>query len=553
MPGVTDQQCSGKSQSQDSGHGRRLDNERFVAFAFAGADMLVETDAAGTVTYAAGAFRSKFGQPAEAFVDHAVRELVAPVDHEALDAALVLLVQRGRLLPLMVRLSDAERTPLALAGMVLPAQGRPLRLCLSFARAPAPLPSMRLADGSPHALARAVEARLRAGTPSDLGFLEIVGEGDVVIASSDAIGHAIDVAAPDSLTSEIAPGRFGLVGAGGTEADLLAVADMLEAVLSKQGVKVSVAARHLALATKELTPSQTARALRQALNVFAREGTGGLGKAMFGGGLAGYIRHAGAQAASVRQAIRGTRFNLAFQPIVSLASRTPHHFEALIRPTPTLDGSLAEPQDFVMQVEVLGLADELDLAVARLACEVADERGAPVAFNLSGQSVQNRSFRTSLVKLLTASPARKAGLVMVEMTETAEIEDVAEATLTAEALRSLGVPFCLDDFGAGVADIRLLRALTPEIVKLDGSYIAGITQDGRERAFIAGMVEIARAARAEVVAERVETEAEADALKRLGVQYGQGWLFGRPGPLPSARPEGYRKAARRMGEKEDWS
>jgi EAL domain-containing protein (putative c-di-GMP-specific phosphodiesterase class I) len=552
MSDVTDRQSTRDSQRRDTARARRVDNERFVAFAFAGADMLVETDAAGIVTYAAGAFRSRFRQPPEAFIDHAVRELVAPVDHQALNAALAQLAERGRLLPLMVRLSDPERTPLALAGMVLPVQGHPLRLCLSFARAAAPLPSGGPQPGTPQALARAAEERLRAGTPSDLDLLEIVGDGDLVISSSEAIGEAIGAAAPDSVASEIAPGRFGLLGPEGTEADLLAVTDLLEAALQKQGIKVSISARHLALAAKELTPSQTVRALRQALNVFAREGTEGLGKAMFGGGLAGYIRQAGAQAASVRQAIRGSRFNLVFQPIVGLADRIPHHFEALIRPQPIPDCTFSGPQDFVMQVEVLGLADELDLAVARLACEAADKSGAPVAFNLSGQSVQNNSFRNSLVKLLTASQARKAGLILVEMTETAEIEDFDLAKLTAEALRSLDVPFCLDDFGAGATDIRLLRALNPDIVKLDGSYIPGIVHDGRERAFVSGMVEIARAARAEVVAERVETEAEASALKRLGVQYGQGWLFGRPGPLPSTRPSGRHTAARRLGEKEEW-
>ena len=195
-----------------------------------------------------------------------------------------------------------------------------------------------------------------------------------------------------------------------------------------------------------------------------------------------------------------------------------------------------------MQVEALGLADEFDLAVAGLACEAASKVDTPVAFNVSGQSAQNSGFRDRLVELLKASPACKAGLIIVEMTETVEVEDVAEAGLTAAALRSLNIPFCLDDFGAGAADIRLLRALTPDIVKLDGSYIPGITLGGRERAFVAGMIEIARGARAEIVAERIETEAEADALRVLGVHYGLGWLFGRPGPLPSARPEVHRAA-----------
>ena len=163
--------------------------------------------------------------------------------------------------------------------------------------------------------------------------------------------------------------------------------------------------------------------------------------------------------------------------------------------------------------------------------------------------MQDDRFRDRLVSLLSASPACKEGHVLVEMTETAEIEDAATAAQTTQALRAIGVPFCLDDFGAGAADMRLLRALAPDIVKLDGSYVAGVTEPGRERAFVAGMVEIARAGAAEIVAERIETEAEAGALASLGVQYGQGWLFGRPGPLPGI---GRKPAAARSGETESW-
>lgn len=512
---------------------RRADhNERFVAFAFAGADMVVETDAGGVVTYAAGAFRSKFGCPPEAFVGRAVRDLVAPADHAALGAALGLLMERGRLLPMMIRLSDTERTNLALAGMAIPTPGRPLRLCLSLARPPAPLASVRHA-GSPHHMARATEAKLRAGIACDLGLLEIVGAGGVVVSRGEAIGQALEALAPHALASEIAPGRFGLLGSGGSEADLLTVAALLEAALRNQGVEVTVTSRHIGLATGELTPTQAARALRQALNVFARDGVKGLNGAGFDDGLAEYMRRAGAQTARLRHAIRVNQFSLQFQPIVSFSGRATHHFEALIRPKGAPDYPSSAPQDFVMLVEALGLADELDMAVARLACDAAHRAGAAVAFNLSGQSVQGAEFRDRLTGLLKASPACKAGLVTVEMTETAEIEDVRQAALTATALRALGVPFCLDDFGAGAADIRLLRALNPDTVKLDGSYTPGVTQEGRKRALFAGMVEMARAAGAKIVAERVETEAEANALRELGVHYGQGWLFGRPGPLPA--------------------
>jgi EAL domain-containing protein (putative c-di-GMP-specific phosphodiesterase class I) len=515
--------------------------ERFVTFAFAAADILVETDASGNVSYAAGAVHSKFGHAAETFIGRPVRELVAPGDHEVLDTALSLLTARGRLPPLMIRMSDPRRTSLALSGLTLApvAEGLPPRLCLTFTWPPAPLASVLRPSQTPHALARATEARLRAGTRCDLGMIEITGDARAVMSSGEAVAHALETAGANLSGSEIAPGRFGVVGAEGVEPDLLSIANLIEATMRRRGAKVGVATRHLSLAEDGLTSTQIARALRQALNMFAREGARGFDKAGFDGGLTGYVRRATAQTSSLRKAIEDVLFNLVFQPIASITDRAPHHFEALIRPALVPGCGFHGPQEFVMAVEAVGLADQLDLGVARLACEAADKAGVSVAFNLSGQSVQNTGFRDRLTGLLRKHPACKAGLVIVEMTETAEIEDVAEASLTAEALRSLGVPFCLDDFGAGAADIRLLRALNPDIVKLDGSYIPGITQGGREHAFVTGMVEIARAADAEIVAERVETQAEADILGRLGVQYGQGWLFGRPGPLPHSRPSGH--------------
>ena len=356
--------------------------------------------------------------------------------------------------------------------------------------------------------------------------------------------------APHAVAGQFAPGRYGLLGTGGTQAELLSASTELEQLLRAQGLEVSVTARHLPLTAEGLTPTQAARALRQALGVFSREGLQGVEQAGLGSSLAGYLQHAGRKAAALRRAIRGGQFGLMFQPIVFLQGRAVHHYEALIRPRPVPDLPLASPQDFVMLTEALGLAHELDLTVARLACDHAAHAGRTVAFNLSGQSVQDPRFRQDLVSLLTGSPACRAGLIVVEMTETAELENIEEASATAKALRTIGVPFCLDDFGAGTADMRLLRALSADIVKLDGSYVPGVTAAGREHAFVAGMVTIAKAVGAEVVAERVENEAEAETLAGLGVQYGQGWLFGRPGPLPE--PQRYRAAAR-SGEVESWA
>jgi EAL domain-containing protein (putative c-di-GMP-specific phosphodiesterase class I) len=508
-------------------------NERFVAFAFAGADLMAETEADGTITYAAGAFQTKFGRPAETFVGARVQSLVAPADHEALGSALCVLAQRGRLPPFMLRLADTARTPLALAGILLPAGKRSQRLCLTFARPPEPAASV-LHPRTPQAFARLAEAHVRSGTPGELKLLEIGGKGGrLANLDSHSVGVALNAVAPDAQSGVLGPGRYGVIGGTVAGNGGQSMEGALQNALRDQGIDVTVTAKKLDLEPDGLTQAQAARALKQALNAFAQDGVRGLDAAGLSQTLAGYMKSAGRKADIMRRVIREGRFSLSYQPIVCLHRRTVHHYEALIRPRGIPELPMSGPQDFVMLVEALGLADELDLRVAAVACDEAMRSRQSVGFNISGQSVQNPKFRHHFIDRLRIHPACRAGLVMVEMTETAEIENVEEALLTATALRDIGVPFCLDDFGAGAADMNLLRRLLPSIVKLDGSYVAGIGACGRERAFVAGMVEIARAVGAEVVAERVETEEEAKILTGLQVQYGQGWLFGRAQDLPT--------------------
>ena len=121
---------------------RSDDNERFVAFAFSAAEMLVETDAEGVASFAAGAFRTHFGRPSDSFNQTNIRDMIAPIDHETLEEALCQLAERGRVSPFIVRLANADRTPIALSGIALPAPGRPPRFCLSFARLPAAAPGV---------------------------------------------------------------------------------------------------------------------------------------------------------------------------------------------------------------------------------------------------------------------------------------------------------------------------------------------------------------------------------------------------------------------------
>jgi EAL domain-containing protein (putative c-di-GMP-specific phosphodiesterase class I) len=132
------------------------------------------------------------------------------------------------------------------------------------------------------------------------------------------------------------------------------------------------------------------------------------------------------------------------------------------------------------------------------------------------------------MKTLLDNTPGMADRLVVEITETAEIEDEDEAIRMIELLREHKIPVCLDDFGAGAAAFRYLRAFKVDYVKVDGIYVANALQSERDRGFIAAMVDLARTVGAQVVAERIETEEEAALMLELGVRYGQGYLFGKP-------------------------
>lgn len=507
--------------------------DRFLTFAFAAAEMLVETDADGRITFAEGAFPARFGRPGRSFLGQPLQSLVARDQRSGIGTALELLSATGRIRPTAIRLSDSARSAFSMAGLAAP--GRPGRYCLTFAPLPAELPGGPLPGGP--GLARAVEEMLRGGdAPSAaLGLIELVGDGGALTPRADLAARIQDVLASHggagALAADFGSGRFGVLPAEGGP-DVQALANQVALLLAQYGLPGQIGTRSLPLDAGGLSPLQTTRALRFALSAFSRGGDAALAKAGFAGGLAGFVSSAADRATALRRTIAERRFRLAFQPIVLLADRKAHHYEALLRPIATPGSPYDQPSEFIALAETVGLSETLDWAVVETACEAARAAsGARIACNLSGLSLQNPVFRDQLCAMLEASPdlARR---LLVEITETAEIEDEAEATRTVDALRGLGLPVCIDDFGAGAAAFRYLRIFRVDFVKVDGIYVANAVESARDRGFIAAMVDLASTVGAQVVAERIETEAQARLMQELGVAFGQGFLFGRPGALP---------------------
>ena len=519
------------SQSVPFGHSASRD--RLLAFAFAAADLLIEVGPNGTITWAAGAFKTHFGQPAEAFVGRKLMSLIEPADQDALTRTLINVSLHGHTSPVLLRLNDKNGTECSLGGLMLP--GPQPRLCITLGPLPTKPPPRPGGVLQAASFAREVEARARASQASKLGLLDLHGwetdPTDDGAALREEISLALgSLAGGDGAVGELADGRYGVLSQQQLDIGTLAasVQSLLRSHADTHGMTVS--GRATDTAGQGLKPSQATRALRFALSKFAEGGVARLDDSGIAGGLAGVIKHIKGMAHALRHVIGSGEFEMLFQPVVSLSSRGLHHYEALLRPPAGTSATWESTQDFVVCAEAVGLAEQLDLAVLeRVLTTLAHNPTRKIAANVSGLSMQSAEFRD---KLLTALPTGRYQRLLIELTETAEIEDVAAAAQTLERLHELNIGLCIDDFGAGAAAFRYLRDFRVDYLKIDGAYVQGATHDERERTLVTSMLELARSMGAKTIAEMIETNEQARLMEELGATLGQGWLFGLPRALP---------------------
>jgi EAL domain-containing protein (putative c-di-GMP-specific phosphodiesterase class I) len=230
----------------------------------------------------------------------------------------------------------------------------------------------------------------------------------------------------------------------------------------------------------------------------------------------------------VRRAIEDKdALRMVFQPICELQSRQPVGAEALARfhlaPERGPDRWLAEAGE-------VGLRRDLELAALRHALGKLAElpRRVFLAVNVSPATLRSAVFRNVIADA-------DAGRIVVEVTEHTPVDDYDTLNKAVGRVRALGVKLAIDDAGAGFASLRHILQLAPDYVKLDRTLIEGIEHDRSQRALAAGLISFAHEIEAEIVAEGIEQPSQLEALRQLGVTYGQGFLLARPAPLPLAR------------------
>lgn len=508
-----------------------------ATFAFANADLLIDAAADGTIGWAGGAVGPLLNRTLKQVIGAPISDLIAPRDRETLAKTLATGV-RGRMTPAVLRLANAVQTRCVVTGLTL--EGPNKRHFVTIARSPEPLePELKQRKDF------GIEAEnwVRGGQPAVLGLLAVSDWQQTTAGLDDAhrdtllreIGRLAGDDNTDAMVvGEVADGRFGVLGPVGT--DLARLGDALRDLVAgfAPSGQASVTGSQLDLDAGGLTLTESVQALRIVLSRFGATGSDATGLT---GGLSGIIEQANHHKRALAGIIEGGKFALLYQPVVALSDRTIHHYEALLRPEGSAENPASSPQEFVTMVEAVGLAVALDRAVLRRALGAIAEAGVSVAVNVSGLSIADPGFADQLID---AAAGVLPGRLLVELTETAEIDDLPAAAARIARLRAVGAPVCLDDFGAGSASFRYLRDLRVDMVKIDGAYVQAAGRSAKGRAFVQSMRELATSTGADTIAEMVETEAEAALMRQLGVRYGQGWLFGRPTVLAAAPPRKWR-------------
>jgi len=239
----------------------------------------------------------------------------------------------------------------------------------------------------------------------------------------------------------------------------------------------------------------------------------------------------------IEQALQEDKFELFAQPIVSVDSTNdaPHNYELLIRMRNEND-QILPPGAFLPAAERYEKMAAIDRwvfaqAITTLAKNPKLLDGAGYfSVNLSAQSISDESFLDFLVELLELN-SKIANKLCIEITETAVISNMMVAMNFISRLKKIGVRFALDDFGSGLSSFGYLKSLPVDYLKIDGLFVKGIANDPIDFAMVKSIHDVGNLMGLKTIAEFVENEDILNELRKIEVDYAQGYGIGKPSPL----------------------
>ncbi len=399
------------------------------------------------------------------------------------------------------------------------------------------------ADRAAQALARA----RRTGTVAAVLFIDLDDFKDV----NDTLGHAIGdelltafarrlatIARESDVAARISGDEFALLIDNlrdPAEADAFAeraMAAFSEPFILSEGPVTMTAT--VGVATSDGSDSVEEMTRHADLALYAAKAAGKHGWQRYSPALSSGMARRLEIRSALEQAVSDSTFVLAYQPIVSLDTGHIAGFEALVR-WPRPDRDTLMPDQFIDVAEDTGLIVPLGAwVIQRALSDLAAGRASGsrtadpfVSVNVSARQFGSGTFVTTVRRALEDA-GLPPSLLLLELTESVLLRQEEGIAANLAELQRLGVRLAIDDFGTGYSSLSYLRELPIDVLKIDRSFVEGITASQRRLALAQGIVGIAGTLGMAVVAEGIETGEQRELLTQMGCEYGQGYLLARP-------------------------
>lgn len=280
---------------------------------------------------------------------------------------------------------------------------------------------------------------------------------------------------------------------------------------------------------EKLSARETTKALIYTINEFERKGISTTIDTL-NSSFNAYVTANAQKIQQFKSMIKQLNFDFHFHPIVNMGTLDLSHYEIITR----FKGE-ESTHEWIIFGEDLGMAAEMDMAICERAINYLLYKAAggrtKYAVNLSSQSMQNEQFFKTLMAKLALHKELSRRLIF-EITETTSIDNFALVNHFIKALQKEGFTVCLDDFGSGASSFQYINELDIDFIKLEGEYTRKLLQSERDRVMVKNIRQICEDMNITMIAERIETEKQMNALWDMGITLGQGFLFGAPGPWP---------------------
>ncbi len=521
------------------------ERDRFVGFAFAAADLLIETDAKGTILFSAGARCRLTDGDVAGLIGTSLLDVVASNDRKYVHVLFKRIQEKARIKPARVIFQgyDGHKFPALLGGCRLDSCPGSLFLTVLLTSGPratheALSAAGQLLDG--HAFGNILEDRiLRArekGLDHGLTLLLVEGLQSMVdalpVGAADEVRQGIDaylrgISADGDSAGQLAADRYGIVHT--SDIDGQEVQDHIAQIIENAGGELPGGIRtwSLDVSDERLDAADAARALVYTVQAFASAQGGEFTISSLEDGAKRMMSDAVERIGRLRATIERRDFFVVYQPIVDVETQAVHHLEALTR----VEG-MPSPADFITFAEDVGLIYDFDLLLTQSVLDTLrayhkEPKLPDVAINLSAKTLMSPIFLQQF-QAVTEPYGNLAKKLLIEVTETVVVTDIARLNEVLQKLRRAGYRICLDDVGAGSTSFQSLYGIQADYAKIDGKFVRGASQNPRDMAMLRSMVDVCRQLDLKLIGEQVEEPEHAQLLADLGVQFAQGFLYSRP-------------------------